>query len=462
MNDSDGSPESVIRNDAARSPSAAKPRSAGYVVWSTLVLSFSLLCILGFIYLFNRPRPDSGTRIWLLNHTPDQVVIYNPHDGVAEKKFQVADGLRGLTFSRDGTSAYIFNVVDIVNKFTSIDTATYLKQESVEVDGVPQGIGTFPDDKKIAVITGSKTTGEAGGFDVLSMTEMSKADPTKKKRLWRVRDLQITHKIAVSDSGDRIYLLDAKSENLSIYDYLNQKFLKEVNLHGAAEDFLYPPVGDFYYISVLQHNSIYQLSKETDEITGAYIYSYADPKKNFHNIKLRHMDIDREAKYLFAPCYEAKSVAVWEIGSPYYMRKPENVVMPVGPDNSAYVRGDVPYYLPTYRFRLKGGYSERFTYVPGGELIAVDPAGSFLAINDDEGALYVYDLFTILKEVSMHPEAVELAPRASELPLIEPHLIITDLLRGGEGEVEIRDLKIARPVVHGRAVTLDSGAAGGL
>lgn len=437
-------------------------RSAGYVLWSTIVLSFSLVCILGFIFLFSRPRPDSGTRIWLLNHTPDQVVIYNPHDGVAEKKFQVADGLRGLTFSRDGTSAYIFNVVDVVNKFTAIDTATYLKQESVEVDGVPQGIGSFPGDKEIAVITGSKTTGEAGGFDVLSMTEMSKADPSKKKRLWRVRDLQITHKIAVSDSGDRIYLLDAKSENLSIYDYVNRQHLKDVNLHGAAEDLLYPPNGDYYYISVLQHNTIYQLSKDTDEITGAYIYSYADPKKSFQNIKLRHMDIDSEAKYLFAPCYEAKTVAVWEIGSPYYMRNAGEVLMPVGPEDKGYIRGDIPYFLPTYRFRLKGGYSERLNFVAGGDLIAVDPAGTFLAITDDEGAMYIYDMYAILKEVSMHPPVVELAPVAAELPAPEPHLIIMDLLRSGEGDVEIRDLKIAKPVVHGRVKIGDTGDSGGL
>jgi hypothetical protein len=463
MSSSEHSPSEIVSPEPQQSVAAAgRRRSAGYVLWSGIVLSFSLVCILGFILLIARPRPDSGTRIWLLNHTPDQVVIYNPHDGVAEKKFQVADGLRGLTFSRDGTSAYIFNVVDIVNKFTAIDTATYLKQESVEVDGVPQGIGTFPDDKEIAVITGSKTTGEAGGFDVLSMTEMSKSDPSKKKRLWRVRDLQITHKIGVSDSGDRIYLLDAKSENLSIYDYVNRQHLKDVNLHGAAEDFLYPPNGDYYYISVLQHNTIYQLSKATDEITGAYIYSYANPKKSFQNIKLRHMDIDSEAKFLFAPCYEAKTVAVWELGSPYYMREPGAIVMPVGPEDKGYVRGDVPYYLPTYRFRLKGGYSDRYVSVPGGDLIAVDPAGTFIAITDDEGAMYIYDMFAILKEVSMHPPAVELAPPASELPAPEPHLIITDLLRSGEGDVEIRDLKIARPVVHGRVKIGDTGDDGGL
>ncbi|MCB1221789.1 MAG: hypothetical protein H7A35_07995 [Planctomycetales bacterium] len=431
-------------------PGRVRPRSRGYVIGSIVVVSVCLLCMLLFAYLFNRPRPDSGTRIWLLNHTPDQVVIYNPHDGVPEKKFQVADGLRGLTFSRDGTSAYVFNVVDVVNKFTKIDTATYLKEESVEVDGVPQGIGTFPDDAEVAVITGSKTTGEAGGFDVLSMTEKSAADPGKQKRLWRVRDLQITHKIAVSDDGGRIYLLDAKSEYLTIYDYPNQKQLRQVSLHGAAEQFLYPNTGDYYYISVLQHNAIYQFRKSDDEINAAYIYSYADPEKSYHNIKLRYMDVDSEGKYLFATCYEAKTVAVWELGNPDYMRQSDEVRLPVGPDQKGYLWEGLPYYMPAYRFGLKGGYEERLSYVPGGERVAVDPAGAFLTINDDEGALYIYYLYDIYKEVSKHEPIPDIAPRLQDLPVIEPHKIITDLVRKGGGDVEIRDLKIAIPRVRNR------------
>ncbi|MEZ5339640.1 MAG: hypothetical protein R3F46_15430 [bacterium] len=425
-----------------------RPRSAGYMIFSALVLGIALFCMLLFIFLFLRRKPDSGTRIWVLNHTPDQVVIFNPHDGVAEKKFQVADGLRGLTFSRDGASAYIFNVVDVVNKFTKVDTATYLKQDSIEVDGVPQGIGTFPGDREVAVITGSKTTGEAGGFDVLSMTESSSADPTKPKRLWRVRDLQITHKIAVSDSGDRIYLLDAKSEYLTVYDYNKQAVDKEISLHGAAEQFLYPRAGDYYYISVLQHNAIYQFSKLDDSITGAFIYSFADPEKSFHNIKLRYMDVDSEGRYLFATCYEAKSVAVWELGNPDFARLPEDVVLPVGPDQKGYIWSDVTYYLPALRFALKGGYSERFNFVAGGERIAVDPAGSFLALNDDEGAVYVYELFEVMKKLRERSPIPEIAPPARELPVLEPHLIITDLVRTGSGDVEIRDLQIARPQVR--------------
>ncbi|MCB1215933.1 hypothetical protein KDL44_00970 [bacterium] len=425
-----------------------RPRSAGYMIGSALVLGIALFCMLLFIFLFLRRKPDSGTRIWVLNHTPDQVVIYNPHDGVAEKKFQVADGLRGLTFSRDGASAYIFNVVDVVNKFTKVDTATYLKQESVEVDGVPQGIGTFPDDREVAVITGSKTTGEAGGFDVLSMVERSTADPTKPRRMWRVRDLQITHKIAVSDSGDRIYLLDAKSEYLTIYDYINQTVDKEINLHGAAEQFLYPRAGDYYYISVLQHNAIYQFSKKDDAITGAYIYSYADPEKSFHNIKLRYMDIDSEGRYLFATCYEAKSVAIWELGNPDFAREAKDVIMPVGPEQKGYVWSDVTYYLPALRFGLKGGYSERLNYIAGGERIAVDPAGAFLALNDDEGAVYVYELFEVMKTLRRRDPVPEIAPPTRNLPVLEPHLIITDLVRTGSGDVEIRDLQIARPRVR--------------
>src|SRR5687768_2006720 len=102
-------------------------------------------------------------RVWLLNHQPDQALIVNPFNGQVEQKFLVADGLRELAFSRDYSRAYIASVVDVANRIKVLNTRSYLQEDNIDVDGIPQGIGVFPDDKKLAVILGSKTDFQAGG-----------------------------------------------------------------------------------------------------------------------------------------------------------------------------------------------------------------------------------------------------------------------------------------------------------
>jgi DNA-binding beta-propeller fold protein YncE len=403
------------------------------------------VCIAAFIGLMLRPHIDSGIRIWLLNHTPDQVVIISPFDGKVERKFQVADGLRGLAFSRDGTKAYFYNVVDVSNRLTVKDTRTYLTEEVIEVDGVPQGIGVFPDNRKLAVILGSKTDFMAGGFDVIDLMQQSKADPRKKKRLYRERDLSLTHKIAISDDGDKIYCVDAKSDKIHVFSFSQQQQFGAIDLHGAPEELLYPRIGSYYYVSVLQHRAIYQINKFTDTVEAAYIYAFFDRTKRWAGGKLRHMAIDSSGRYLVGTNYEESTVAIWDLKS-----RDKNDVrwqdVPYYPDvfESAY-RFECTHYLPLQRFKLKGGYDPNYTFTPGGQHVEIDPLDEYLVVVDDTGAVYVYDWREGLRTNWRSTGTPE---TADGVPIPEPREIVVDI---ADRTTEIRDLKISQAAVRGAA-----------
>ncbi|GEM_PF-1872298 len=412
-------------------PRAAVRLPRTYLAGAVSVAAITAVAIVAFVGLMLRPKTDSGIRVWLLNHTPDQVVIVNPFDGVIEKEFQVADGLRGLTFSRDGGKAYIYNVVDVSNRLSVIDARTYLKEEVIEVDGVPQGIGVFPDNRRLAVILGSKSDFMAGGFDVLDLYEPSRADPRKKKRLYRERDLSLTHKLAVADDGDRIYCIDAKSDKIHVFSLGQGEKVGEINLYGAPEEMLYPRVGNYYYVSVLQHRAIYQLNKATDTVVAVYIYGFVDPERRWSGGKLRHMAVDSEARYLVGTNYEQKTIALWDLKD----RGKNDVAwqdVPFYPEvfEGSY-RFQLPHYLPVKRVKLKGGYDPNLGYVPGGQQIAVDPLDEYVFVVDDRGALYVYDFLTVLQ--------------AEELSTPEPRELVIDL---ADDTTEIRDIKIAQAAVR--------------
>lgn len=411
-----------------RAAAAARPRMLrSYAIGRSVVFAFSGLCILGFFALLLRHNPDPGIRVWLLNHTPDQVAIINPFNGVIEKKFQVADGLRELAFSRDYSKAYVANVVDVSNRITVLNTQTYLKEETVEVDGVPQGFGVFPDNRKLACVLGSKTDFMAGGFDVIDLKEWSKADPNRKKRLWRERDLALTHKIAVSDDGDRVYLIDAKKPLINIYSYSRKEQIGTVDLQGAPEEMLYPPAGKYYYVSVLVHNTIYQLDKQSDRIVGAYIYGMPEPDKMWENHKrLRYMAVDSKGAYLYATLMEDKSIAVWQVDNPNYSL--DYTKIPPDPQGKRKI-APVTYYLPKTAVKLKGGYRDNLLFVPGGKQIVLDPTDQYVFVVDEEGALYIYKLKDIQQgKYASTPEPVKIVPL--------------------QDDAEIRDIKVSRPAVR--------------
>jgi hypothetical protein len=392
-----------------------------------------------------RKDADPGIRVWLLNHQPDQALIVNPFKGLVEQKFLVADGLRELAFSRDFKHAYVASVVDVSNRVKVIDTRSYLQEDKIDVDGIPQAIGVFPDDKKLAVILGSKTDFMAGGFDVLDLTQRSTVDPHRRKRLYRERDLSLTHKLHVGDDGDRIYVIDAKRPLVNIFSLKAKKQIGAIDLHGAPEEMVYPQVGDFYYVCVLQHQAIYQFDKETDQVVAAYVTEVMRPKER-HIKKIKFMCVDKDARYLFGTSFQSKTVYIWEIGNPdHKVDWPSELAQDEDPDATlaeleSFRHVTEEHYTPKTTFKMKGGYDANKNYLPEPTRVAVDSLNQNLFVLDADGALFLYNF----------NEAIDV----EEGTTLEPYKIVP----GTEGQM--RDMKISEPAVKTGAAEQPAGAAG--
>jgi|GEM_PF-2562653 len=271
-----------------------------------IVAILGLLIVVAFIAAFVRVQTDRGIRLWMLNHGPDQLVVVNPDTGEVEKELLVADGLQQVVFNHSKDTAFVANVVDISNRVTLIDTRSYLKSEQIIVDGVPQGLAVFPDDERLAVISGSKTDFMAGGFDVLDLTKQSAADPQRKRAIYRERDLSLTAFIAVDDAGENVYCLDAKASHVFIFNMEERKLVRTIDIGAAPMGLLYPEYGDHFFVSSIKDKAITVLKKAQNpqdvEIAGKVEYG-----------RFRHMALSRDGKLLYAPVYELMEVAVIDV-----------------------------------------------------------------------------------------------------------------------------------------------------
>lgn len=283
---------------------SSQVRLSGRELVTVLVIGLVILAVLALVFI--RPVKDRGTRLWLLNHAPDQLIIANPDTGEEEKKLLIADGLVQLIFNHRKDTAYVANVVDVSNRINVLDTRTYLKLETIIVAGVPQGMSVFPDDRHLAVITGSKTDFMAGGFDVLDLTEPSQVDPQRKRVTYRERGLRLTSSIHVDEQGRYILVLDAKRSSVFVFDYRKKKLVRSLEVGSAPISLLYPEQGDYFFVSSIADESITIFRKAQDpmEIEKAGVVKYA---------RFRFMEVSPDASVLYAPSYEKRIVVVIDV-----------------------------------------------------------------------------------------------------------------------------------------------------
>ena len=273
-----------------------------------IVTVLGILFIVIFAAVFLRHPQDRGIRLWMLNHGPDQLVVINPDTGESDKELLIADGLQQFIFNHRKDTAYVANVVDVSNRVTLVDTRSYLKTDQVIVEGVPQGLAMFPDDRYLAVIVGNKTDFMAGGFDVLDLQEASTADPSRKRVAYHERNLSLTSFIAVDDKGENIFCLDAKASELFIFSMSQKKLVRTIDIGAAPMGLLYPEQGDKFFVSSIANESITVFNKAEDakdiNIVGRVTYK-----------RFRHMALSPDAKTLYAPVWETKEVAVIDVPS---------------------------------------------------------------------------------------------------------------------------------------------------
>jgi DNA-binding beta-propeller fold protein YncE len=270
------------------------------------VLGLGLIGV--FAAMFLRKPVDRGVRLWMLNHAPDQLIVLNPDSGEVDKEMLVADGLQQLVFNHRKDTAYVANVVDVSNRVSVIDTRSYMKKDQIIVEGVPQGLAVFPDDRYLAVITGNKTDFMAGGFDVIDLHEQSTADPTRKRVAYHERNLSLTSFIAVDEQGENIFCLDAKSSKLSIFSFSQKKLAREIELGAAPMGLLYPQQGDYFFVSSIANDSItiFKKAKNAQDISIAGRVTYS---------RFRQMALSNDAKTLYAPVLEKMEIAVIDVAS---------------------------------------------------------------------------------------------------------------------------------------------------
>ncbi len=283
-------------SSGARSGSSRLPRDL--LIFA--VLGLFVLAVLAAVFV--RPVEERGLRLWMLNHAPDQLVVVNPDTGELEKELLVADGLVQLIFNNAKDTAYIANVVDVSNRITIVDTRSYLKSDTVIIDGVPQGLAIFKDDKKLAVITGSKTDFMAGGFDVLNLEQPSIVDPNRRQVIYRERGLRLASSIYV-DENDLIYCLDAKDSRVFIFDYHQKKLVNAIDIGSAPINLYYPKGGDYFYVTSIRDQSITFFKKDTDP---SQIVKVGEVKF----ARFRELVANSDGSLLYAPIYERKSIAV--------------------------------------------------------------------------------------------------------------------------------------------------------
>jgi DNA-binding beta-propeller fold protein YncE len=261
-----------------------------------------------FAAMFLRKPVDHGVRLWLLNHAPDQLIILNPDSGEVDKAMLVADGLQQLVINHRKDTAYVANVVDVSNRVSVIDTRSYMKKDQIIVDGVPQGLAVFPDDRYLAVITGNKTDFMAGGFDVIDLHEQSTADPTRKRVAYHERNLSLTAYIAVDEQGENIFCLDAKSSKLFIFSFSQKKLVRSIEFGAAPMGLLYPTQGDYFFVSSIANDSItiFKKAKNAQDVSIAGKVTYG---------RFRQMALSNDAKTLYAPVLEKMEIAVIDVAS---------------------------------------------------------------------------------------------------------------------------------------------------
>ncbi len=273
-----------------------------------IVTIVGILFIVVFAAVFLRPPQDRGVRLWMLNHGPDQLIVINPDTGESDKEMLVADGLQQVIFNHRKDTAFVANVVDVSNRITLIDTRSYLKADQLIVEGVPQGLAIFPDDRYLAVIMGNKTDFMAGGFDVLDLQQASSADPTRKRVAYHERNLSLTAFIAVDEWGENIFCLDAKASELFIFSMSQKKLVRTIDIEAAPMGLLYPEQGDYFFVSSISNESIAVFNKAKDakdiNIVGRVVYK-----------RFRNMALSPDATTLYAPVMESKEVAVIEVAS---------------------------------------------------------------------------------------------------------------------------------------------------
>ncbi|MEP0813540.1 MAG: YncE family protein [bacterium] len=255
---------------------------------------------------------DRGVRLFLLNHTPDELVVVNAENGAIEKRQAIADGLRKLVFSSDGKYAYISNAVDVTNKVTVLDAHSFLKTEVIPVDGIPQDLAIFPNNRYLAVVNGARTDFMASGFDVIDLKEKSPSSPQRRMVLYRARDRKLVNSIRVSEDGKWVYVIDSKDSKVFRYDFEKRELKDSVEIDGAPIEMHFPKKGPYFFVSTIRRESVFVVDKDSFKIV-----------KRIKVGRCRQMASNEDGSILYIPLTETKDLAIVDVNAGRAVKFPD-------------------------------------------------------------------------------------------------------------------------------------------
>lgn len=289
------------KNPAKKGEGAARSKAG---VAKTLLIVQLAFWIVFFAVVSAVSVKDKGIRLFLLNHTPDELIVVNAASGEIEKRMAVADGLQKLVFSTDGKYAYISNAVDVTNKITAIDAHRFLKTEIIEVDGIPQDLAIASDNRRLVVVSGARTDFMASGFDVLDLHEQSPSGKGRKARLYRARDLKLAGRIEIDRQTELLYAIDSKDSKVFVYDINVGALVNSIEINGAPIDMCFPKEGRHFFVSTIRRGMIFVIDRFTNEIV-----------KTIRVGRSRQMAASRDGSVLYVPLAEARQIAVVDVAA---------------------------------------------------------------------------------------------------------------------------------------------------
>lgn len=246
---------------------------------------------------------DNHVRLFLLNHTPDECVVIQPQVQEIIDRFNVADGLVQMCFNYTGDKAYFANVVDITNKISVFNANTRQPEETIEVDGIPQGLIILPGDRFLAMISGSRADFMSGRIDVIDLASPNPADPSRRKVVWRASDpsLRLINAIAMAWEGRYAYCTDARQSIVYVLDLFARKIIKSIDIRQAAMGICIPPFSQWLFTTSIKSESLYIVNRYTMEIERVVSYG-----------RFRKVAATYDGRIVFAPIAELFKVIIIE------------------------------------------------------------------------------------------------------------------------------------------------------
>jgi DNA-binding beta-propeller fold protein YncE len=217
------------------------------------------------LFLGLRLSPDGGT-LWASGGGAEQVVAYDFAEGRLDNRraFPVSGFPGGLDLSPDGGVVYVSCEFEGMLKVLDAESGAVLGV--APLGGNPRGVLRHPRREELYV--SSEREGRVEIYDV--------ADPAAPRRIAEIPVEKNPEALVLNAAGDRLYVVNADEDSLSIIDLDRRAVVHTVDLRTTTEPIYgispnalaLSPDGDRLYVAQASSNSVAVLSLPEGELLG--------------------------------------------------------------------------------------------------------------------------------------------------------------------------------------------------